>query len=126
MAHSHSITENPTQMIGLAALAAGIGALVALLFTPRTGQQVRNGVKRRVDHAAHDVKHRIDEKRTRNQAISERLKEAVDNTKSDMSQTASNLSDNAKQATRDVKASADKAKDEASDVADHVRRNGEP
>lgn len=46
MSHKHS--HNTGFIIaGIAALSATIGATVALLFTPRNGNEVRQGVKRR-------------------------------------------------------------------------------
>jgi len=50
MGHAHSIRENPGQLAGIAALSAAIGAMTAMLFTPRTGEQVRHGIGRRARH----------------------------------------------------------------------------
>lgn len=50
MGHAHSIRENPGQIAGIAALSAAIGALAAMLFTPRTGSQARSGILRRAKH----------------------------------------------------------------------------
>ena len=47
MGHAHSIRENPGQIAGIAAISAAIGAVTAMLVTPRTGSQTRNGIKRR-------------------------------------------------------------------------------
>ena len=51
MGHSHAMRDNTGMIAGIAALSAGIGALMAMLVTPRTGQQVRGGIKRRAHHA---------------------------------------------------------------------------
>jgi len=50
MGHAHSIRENPGQIAGIAALSAAIGAVTAMLFTPRTGNETRAGIKRRAAH----------------------------------------------------------------------------
>jgi gas vesicle protein len=50
MGHAHSIRENPGQLAGIAALSAAIGAITAMLFTPRTGSEARSGIKRRAMH----------------------------------------------------------------------------
>jgi gas vesicle protein len=47
MSHRHSVTEDPVKVIGIAVMAAAIGAVIAMLVTPRNGEQVRNGIKRR-------------------------------------------------------------------------------
>lgn len=47
MGHAHSIRENPGQLAGIAAVAAAIGALTAMLVTPRTGSQARSSIRRR-------------------------------------------------------------------------------
>ena len=50
MGHAHSIRENPGQIAGIAALSAAVGAITAMLVTPRTGEQVRHGIGRRARH----------------------------------------------------------------------------
>ena len=45
--HSHNDT-NTTQIAGVAALAAGVGALTALLFTSRNGNQTRQALRDKV------------------------------------------------------------------------------
>jgi gas vesicle protein len=46
-AHSHSIKNHPGQAAGLIGGAAFIGALTALLFTPRRGSEMRGALKYR-------------------------------------------------------------------------------
>ncbi|MDB5184551.1 MAG: YtxH-like protein [Candidatus Saccharibacteria bacterium] len=45
MAHSHSITENPGQLIGVTLLAATVGAAVATVLAPKSGAETRALIK---------------------------------------------------------------------------------
>lgn len=59
MGHAHSIRENPGQLAGIAALSAAIGAITAMLVTPRTGSEARSGIKRRAIHGKDSVMDKI-------------------------------------------------------------------
>lgn len=93
MGHAHSIRENPGQMAGIAALSAAIGAMAALLFTPRTGSQARSGIKRRALHGK-DV-----------------MMDKMHTKKEDMADTMEDMKQKAKDKTADM---ADKAKSKTS------------
>lgn len=55
MPHKHSITDNPQELAGVAALAAAVGAFMALLFAPRNGWQTRQAIRRRAKLMKNDV-----------------------------------------------------------------------
>lgn len=55
MKHRHTHNNNPGQLFGVVAVAAGVGAVVALLFTPRTGQQLRRALRRRAGKVANEA-----------------------------------------------------------------------
>lgn len=57
-AHTHSLRENTGIITGIAAVAAGIGAVTAMLVTPRTGQEVRGELKRRTSAVKEAVTHK--------------------------------------------------------------------
>ena len=59
MRHKHPVTEDPVKLVGIAAIAASIGAVVAMLFTPKSGNQVRSGLKRRAEHIKDDAQERL-------------------------------------------------------------------
>ena len=50
MGHKHA-SDNKGAIVGIAAASAVVGALTAMMLTPRTGEQVRNGLGRRARHA---------------------------------------------------------------------------
>lgn len=101
MGHAHSISENPGQIAGIAALSAAIGAITAMLFTPRTGSQARAGIKRRAIHGKDSMMDKMQAK------------------KEDMADTMQDTKDKA----RDIKDQAKDMKDEAKDTASRSRRN---
>lgn len=92
MGHAHSIRENPGQIAGIAALAAAIGAVTAMLFTPRTGSQTRAGIKRR---AAHGKDVMIDKMHTKKEEVSDNMEE----TKEDAKDKAADITAKAKDKT---------------------------
>ncbi len=81
MSHKHSSAQHPVKLIGVAAMAAAIGAAVAMVFTPRTGNQVRGGVKRRATNFKKDINSRfekeIDEVGDTATDVKERLQETA-------------------------------------------------
>ena len=82
-ARSHTIKDYPGQMAGLAAFSALIGAFAALLVTPRRGDEVRHGLKRRGILAKDTMKHKVAELRS-----SDKIDQAADKTKSAVDKTA--------------------------------------
>jgi gas vesicle protein len=92
MGHAHSIRENPGQIAGIAALSAAIGAITAIMVTPRTGNQARAGIKRRALHGKDAMMDKIHSK------------------KDDMADTIEETKEKAKDKTAEV---ADKAKRKA-------------
>lgn len=59
MWHKHSVSDNPGQVAFIVTIAAAIGAFVAMLFTPRTGGQVRRGIVRRAGNTKSSVSGRL-------------------------------------------------------------------
>jgi gas vesicle protein len=100
--HRHNSTS-PSQVVGVATLAALIGAATALLFTPRSGNQMRSGIKRRIKNHIDSVNEGEDSLKDRLQTTAEKV---VDDTKS----TAGKVKGDAKDTKDDVKRAARKAK----------------
>jgi gas vesicle protein len=82
MSHSHSVTDDPKQVVGIALLAATVGAIVATLFAPKSGTETRQAI------------------RTRAQEAKDRMK----NSKTDMEQRASEAKDYVKDSVKSVDA----------------------
>jgi gas vesicle protein len=107
-ASSHTMKKHPGQVAGIAGISIGLGALAAILFTPRRGSEVRSGIKRRsilMKDKAVKMKHNE----------TEAAKDAVKTAKS-----------TAKTAASKAKGTAEKIKEDSKDVAEEIRRNGEP
>ena len=96
MGHAHTIRENPGQIAGIAALSAAIGAITAMLFTPRTGEQVRGGIGRRARHGKDTMMDKLHSQRNH-------MTDTID----DVKETAK---DKTTQAAERTKSAADKAK----------------
>jgi gas vesicle protein len=58
MTHTHSVIDNPEQLIGVAVLSATIGALTAMLFTPRSGTATRQLIGDRLKTMGDTMKQR--------------------------------------------------------------------
>ena len=48
MSHSHTKSDNAGLFMGVAALAAGVGAVTAILFTPQRGADVKNTLRHKL------------------------------------------------------------------------------
>lgn len=59
MARSH--IDDKGMVIGIAALAAGVGAMVAMLFAPRSGKQTREDIRQRAMKMKESMKSRVPE-----------------------------------------------------------------
>lgn len=103
MRHRHSITENPGQMIGLIVASATVGAITAMLVTPRSGDQVRSGLKRRASSAKDSFQNKA-----------ETINKTVDDVKDGAKDTAQSSAANV---TNSTKTTATNAKDDASEAA---------
>lgn len=101
MAHSHALRDNTGMIAGIAALSAGIGAVAALLFTPRTGEQVRSGLKRR----AHNTMDTMSDKM-------HSAKDTADDMADSIKDNAKDMAENNKQAAQNVTRTARQKKDE--------------
>ena len=55
MRHSHSNVDK-SQLIGISALAAGVGALSALMFAKRNGAETRQAIRNKVEQLKTNVK----------------------------------------------------------------------
>ena len=63
MGHKHAHDTNKAAIAGIAAASAVVGALTAMMLTPRTGEQVRNGLGRRARHAKDTVSDKVHKSR---------------------------------------------------------------
>ncbi len=114
MRHRHSITENPGQLIGLVVAAAAVGAVTAMLVTPRSGGQVRNGLKRRAAKAKDSLHNHVDN-----------LSDDIDEIEDDISAAATNVAKEAKTAARRAKRSASSVASKAKTSAKKPRKPSE-
>src|SRR5947209_310745 len=104
---SHSIRNHPGQAAGLAGGAALIGALSALLLTPRRGSEVRHSLKNRSLMMKDKMKDKVHEMKQ-----SDTTQKAAEATK-----------ETAKAATERAKTAADQTANEARDSASSSRTN---
>lgn len=93
--HRHPVTEDPLKVAGMVAIAAAVGAGVALLLTPRSGKQVRGGLKRRADHLKDNLQDHL--VRTIDDAD-----DTVDEAKERLQATATKVAGDAKSTARKV------------------------
>lgn len=107
MRHRHSVTEDPLKVMGIAALAAAVGATVAMLFTPRSGEQVRNGLKRRAANMKDKTIKTVDDMDEVNENVKERLQTTATKVAEDVKSTAKKVAEDAKD-TKDDEAKAAK------------------
>lgn len=114
--HSHSITDNPGQLLGVTTLAAAAGAVTALLFTPRSGRQMRAGLRRRAAHMREDMMLHPQDTEVSNdvqktmQDAKARLGETASKVTNDTKSTAKKVTEDAKDTSREAKDAADRAK----------------
>jgi gas vesicle protein len=99
MAHTHSIKQNSLELTAIAAISATVGALTAMLLTPRTGAQARNGITRRAIRGKDLVMDKIHSAKDQTTEKTEDIKDQ-----------AAKVKDTASNKTADM---ADKVKDKA-------------
>lgn len=68
MSHSHTKSDNAGLLMGIAALAAGVGAVTAILFTPQRGADIKNSLRQKMRRMNSKAKQ-----------TSEEVHEAIDN-----------------------------------------------
>ena len=127
MARVHSIRDYPTQAVALGGVAMLTGALAAVLFTPRRGSEVRYlmkhrgiAIKDRLRFAKSEIVETTERSAT---AATQVAKVGAGRARS----TAQKLKDDAaKQTSRDAAKAGRRTKNDAQDMTDHIRRNGEP
>lgn len=61
MSHSHSKSDNAGLFMGVAALAAGVGAVTAILFTPQRGADIKNSLWQKMRSMKSKAKQTSDE-----------------------------------------------------------------
>lgn len=106
MSHRHSVTEDPVKLAGVAAIAAAVGAMVALLFTPRSGNQVRSGLKRRAAHLKDEVQDKITLVVDDSEDVVDEAKQRLQTTASKVAKDAKTTATKAKTNTKAVKSRA--------------------
>lgn len=107
MRHRHSATDEPLKLIGIVATAAAIGATVAMLFTPRSGSQVRGGLRRRAPTLKNDIRERSVKTVDEADDVADEAKERVQATAAKVAEDAKTT---AQKVSNDTKATADQAK----------------
>lgn len=101
MRHRHSVTEDPVKVVGIAALAAAIGATVAMLFTPRNGERVRSGLKRRAASMKEKAVKTVDDMDDVNDNVKERLQTTATKVAEDVKSTTKKVTKDAKDTKAD-------------------------
>ena len=99
MGHSHSIRENPTPVAGIALLAAAVGAITAMLITPKRGDELRRGIGEKIGKSKEDVVNKMQNKKD---DVTNKMSEATGSIKSKVDDVADKSKD-----------TIDKAKDKA-------------
>ena len=107
MGHRHSVTDEPLKLIGIAAIAAGIGAAVAMLVTPRNGEQVRGGLKRRATSLKDDMRDHLVKTVDDADELAHDAKKRLQTT---ASKVAEDTKSTARKVSRDTKATSARAK----------------
>ena len=115
--HSHSDNDKP-QLAGIAIIAAGVGALTALLLAPRAGKETRREIRDRLAATKADIKARLSEAGT---AIGDEAKNATEN----LNDAATLGQQQVEEAVKAAKRAARKKKADNDDMTDHIRKNGE-
>jgi gas vesicle protein len=113
MGHRHSVTEDPLKVMGIAALAATVGATVAMLFTPRSGEQVRGGLKRRAANLKGKAVKTVDDTQEVNENVKERLQTTASKIADDMKSTTQKVKDDVKDTKEDEAKAAKRTADRA-------------
>jgi gas vesicle protein len=125
MAHKHSVIDSPTQLVGIAAIAAGVGALTAILIAPKSGFETRQEIRARamnmrermrISHEAAGtvVGEATDKIVDTLSATKQRANHTIHKIKNDATLTSKELGDTVKQSADDIQ-----------DEADHIRKHGE-
>lgn len=113
MGHRHSVTDEPLKLVGIAAIAAAVGAAVAVLLTPRSGSQLRGGLKRRANNLKDDMRDHlvktIDESEDDAEEVKRRLQSTASKVADDTKSTARKVSRDAKVTGSRAKTTAKKA-----------------
>ena len=104
MSHRHT-PEQATQIVTIAAVSAIIGAATAMLVAPRTGKQVRGGLKRRVELMADQAKSRFtnDDLDDIIEAVHERLQTVADEAAAEAKTATDNVADETKTVKKTIK-----------------------
>lgn len=99
MPHSKADMTTGAGIIGVAAMAALVGAAAALLFAPRTGQETRQGIRRKMHEAQ------------------ERSKQKAQSMKDSAVDTVDGLRDRAEDTAQDIADQATEARARVDDIA---------
>jgi gas vesicle protein len=113
--HSHSVIDHPTELFGVAAIAAIIGATTAILFAPKSGSQTRQGIRSRTVDLA---------KRMKNPTV-DRLTETIHAVRGRAKETIQKIHDDAQLTKEELKDSLRQPKSDSPDEVDHIRKHGE-
>lgn len=121
--HAHSPQDNPGQIVGIALASAVLGAVTALLLTPRSGSQTRREIRERLARKQAALRDRI------NHQPSQAVDDAEPARSSRPDQSGANESNSAqlqpKASTTAAKRTARKKQSDSDDWTDDIRRNGE-
>jgi gas vesicle protein len=125
MAHTHSVLDNPVQLVGIAAIAATAGALAAMLFTPKSGSQTRQEIRMRALDMRDKMQHSKDSMSDTLNGSVDRMNDTVQNARTRAKGTIRKISDDATATKEELSDNIDQTKNDMHDEAEHIRKHGE-
>lgn len=117
MSHRHSDSDKIKQITGIAALSAGIGALVALLFAPKSGSDIRN----QIGSAAKNKKASL-KNRAKTVEVSDDVQAMTATIEDSTAEVAVKAKDAATQAKSTINEKLSDLKKEAKDINDDIKK----
>jgi gas vesicle protein len=123
--HSHSVIDHPTELFGVAAIAAIIGATTAILFAPKSGSQTRQGIRSRTVDLAKRMKNPKEVKDDTIEPTVDRLTETIHAVRGRAKETIQKIHDDAQLTKEELKDSLRQPKSDSPDEVDHIRKHGE-
>lgn len=129
MAHRHSVTDHPTQIIGIASFAALIGAVIALLITPKRGSETRNEIRSRammLRQKMNTAGHQINNNASDNlHMVTDQFGQTVNNAEKRVKGTINKISNDANETIKELRQNAKSSSKNIQDETDHIRKHGE-
>jgi gas vesicle protein len=119
MSHRHADSEKLKQITGVAALAGAVGALVALLYAPKSGADTRSKIR---DAAKNQKDSLTNRTKTVDVEIDDDADTAVDRVKATATKATRSAKSKATTAKTTVKEKVLDLKKEANDMKDDIKK----